>query len=74
MASYATFSSVVAAGASPPGSSVGVPGVGRQAVGSSAGVAVQTAKHDILILNQGAAKGSLGADLKLARLLAGRLG
>jgi hypothetical protein len=73
-ASYASFTAVVTAGANPKGSAIAVPGIGQQATGSSAGMAVRTARHDILILNQGSAAGSLSADAQLAKILASHFG
>jgi hypothetical protein len=50
-ADFAGFSGLVTAGASPAGSAVAVPGLGQHSLLSSAGVAVQTAKHAFLVRN-----------------------
>jgi hypothetical protein len=73
-AAYGSFSQFVSSNASPPGSSLPVAQVGQEAVGSSAGIAVLTAKHAILVRNERAAVGKLSDDISLAKILVANLG
>jgi hypothetical protein len=68
------FTGQVSVNASPPGSSLPVGHLGQEAVASSAGVAVLTAKHAILIRNERAAVGKLTNDVSLAKILVAHLG
>ena len=71
---YAGFSGQVSKAASPPGSVISVGQLGQQAVGSSAGIAVLTPKHAILVLNERAAVGKLSSDISLAKSLVANIG
>ncbi|HEY6481145.1 MAG TPA: hypothetical protein VIZ00_14020 [Streptosporangiaceae bacterium] len=68
------FTGQVSVNASPPGSSLPVGQLGQEAAASSAGVAVLTAKHAILIRNERAAVGKLSNDVSLAKILVAHLG
>jgi hypothetical protein len=74
VSAFAGFSALVSSAASPPGSSLPVGQLGQQAVGSSAGVAVLTPKHAILVRNERAAVGKLTDDISLARILVAHIG
>ena len=67
-AAYSAFSAEVTSGADPSGSAISVPGLGRQAVSSSLGVAAATAQSAILVLNQrGTVPSQLSKDITIAR-------
>jgi hypothetical protein len=69
------FSELVSQEAKPAGSATPVPGLGQQAVSSSAGVAVMGTKYDYLILNaKGQAANQLSDDVAMARVLLKALG
>jgi hypothetical protein len=74
-AAYDGFSGQVYSGANPAGSAVSVPGLGQQAIASSVGVAVQSAKHAYLVLNaHGQLPSQNAIDFSLAKALVSALG
>jgi hypothetical protein len=72
-ADFAGFSGLVNSGASPAGSAIAVPGLGQHALLSSAGVAVQTAKHAFLVRNVSGQVGNQ-LDVTLSKTLITALG
>jgi hypothetical protein len=69
------FSTLVSSQAKPAGSATSVPGLGQQAISSSAGVAVQGAKYDYLVLSQKSqAASQLSNEVAMAKVLLRALG
>jgi hypothetical protein len=72
-ADYSGFSGVVSSGASPAGSAIPLPSLGQHALLSSAGVAVQTAKHAFLVRNV-SGRVAIQRDIQLSKTLITALG
>jgi hypothetical protein len=72
---WAGFSTLVSSQAKPAGSATPVPGLGQQAISSSAGLAVQGAKYDYLVFTQkGQAANQLSNEVAMAKVLLRALG
>jgi hypothetical protein len=73
---WAGFSTLVSSESSPAGSATPVAGLGKQAISSSAGLAVQGTKYDYLVLNPKgpAAASQRSSDVAMAKVLIRALG